>query len=205
MIRLAIVEDEPAMAEGLVALLQDAPDLTVVGTAGDLAGARRLLSTGGLDVVLCDIMFGGSADGLDLLREQRGQSTPAFLMFSARTNPGFYRSALDLGAAGWLSKMAPVDEIAKAVRIVAAGGRVYEDAVLRTARSAMPRPTDRELEIVALMAAGLGNKEIAGRLGIRVKTVESQLRRLFDRYGTSSRTELARRATNEGWIRDEAL
>ena len=89
---------------------------------------------------------------------------------------------MELGAKGYLSKMATVDEIVRAVETVAAGGTAFPIAARRAASDALRVPTPRELEILALVTEGLSNAEIADRLSLRVKTVESQLRRLFDRY-----------------------
>ena len=96
--------------------------------------------------------------------------------------------------------MASVDEILDAIRVVAAGGSAYPSAARRSAAAALRVPTSRELDIVRLVAEGLSNGEIAERLALRVKTVESQLRRLFDRYDVSSRTALVRLALRQGWI-----
>ena len=101
---------------------------------------------------------------------------------------------------GYLSKMASVDQILAAIRAVAAGGTAYPSDARRSANEALRLPTPRELEILGLVAEGLSNVEIAERLSLRVKTVESQLRRLFDRYDVTSRTALARVAVRQGWI-----
>lgn len=93
--------------------------------------------------------------------------------------------------------MASVDQILVAIRSVAAGGTAYPSDTRRSANEALRLPTPRELEILALVAKGLSNVEIAERLSLRVKTVESQLRRLF---AVTSRTALARVALRQGWI-----
>ena len=85
---------------------------------------------------------------------------------------------------------------------MAAGGTAFPLAARKAASDALRMPTPRELEIVALVAEGLSNAEIADRLSLRVKTVESQLRRLFDRYDVTSRTALVRLAERQGWIEE---
>jgi DNA-binding NarL/FixJ family response regulator len=197
-IRLAIVEDHPAIAEGLTALLGGELDVTVVGTAADAPAADRLIAAGSPDVVLCDIRLAGEEDGLDLLA--RHQSGPAFIMLSAYSYPSYYVAAVDHGAKGYLSKMAGIEQILKAVRSVAAGGTAYPDDVRRSVRTALRPPTPREAQILALVAEGEANSEIAEHLSLRVKTVESQLRRMFDRYDVASRTSLVRVAQKQGWI-----
>ena len=198
MIRLAIVEDHPAISEGLTALLGSEADITVVGTARDGAAADRLIDTQAIDVVLCDIRLAGTSDGLEILA--RHPSGPAFIMLSAYTYPSYYVAAVERGAKGYLSKMATIGQIVKAVRTVAAGGTAFPDDVRRAVRTALRSPTPREAQILALVAEGMGNAEIAERLSIRVKTIESQLRRMFDRYDVTSRTSLVRVAQRQGWI-----
>jgi DNA-binding NarL/FixJ family response regulator len=99
--------------------------------------------------------------------------------------------------------MATVDQILRAVETVAAGGTAFPVAARQAASGALRVPTPRELEILELVAEGLSNAEIAEQLSLRVKTVESQLRRLFDRYDVASRTALVRLAARQGWIEDD--
>jgi DNA-binding NarL/FixJ family response regulator len=199
-IRLAIVEDHPALADGLATLIRGSTDVAVVGTAPDVATATALIERETPDVVLCDIVLAHDDDGFDLVRKFAPK--PAFIMLSVASYPSFHARAVDLGAKGYLSKMASVDQILDAIRSVAAGGAAYPSDARRSAMEALRLPTQRELEILALVAEGLSNVEIAERLELRVKTVESQLRRLFDRYDVTSRTALAHLALRQGWIDD---
>ncbi len=198
MIRLAIIEDHPAIAEGLTALLGGEPDVTVVGTARTGDAADRLIEAQSPDIILCDIRLAGTVDGLEILA--RHMPGPAFIMLSAYTYPSYYVAAVERGAKGYLSKMASIEQILKAVRTVAAGGTAFTDDARRAVRTAPRPPTPREAQILALVAEGLGNAEIAERLLLRLKTVESQLRRMFDRYDVTSRTSLVRVAQRQGWI-----
>lgn len=201
MIRVAIVEDHPAIADGLTALLQGTARVTVVGTARDVAAADALIEHETPDVVLCDIRLSEGGDGFDLVRRHR--SGPAFIILSAYWYPSYHVKAIDLGARGYLSKMATVDQILRAVETVAAGGTAFPPAARQAASDALRVPTPRELEILGVVAEGLSNAEIAERLSLRVKTVESQLRRLFDRYDVTSRTALVRLAARQGWIDED--
>jgi DNA-binding NarL/FixJ family response regulator len=198
MIRLAIVEDHPAIADGLTALMRGEVDIAVVGTARDADSAGYLIMSGSPDVVLCDIRLAGAMDGLELL--SRHKAGPAFIMLSAYSYPSYYVAAMEHGAKGYLSKMAGIEQILAAVRTVAAGGTAFPDDVKRAVRVALRPPTPREAQILALVAEGHGNAEIAESLSLRVKTVESQLRRMFDRYDVTSRTSLVRVAQRQGWI-----
>ena len=198
MIRLAIIEDHPAIADGLTALLRDEPDLTVIGTARDSVAADRLIETQFPEVILCDIRLGGTVDGLDILSHHT--PGPAFIMLSAYSYPSYYVAAVEHGAKGYLSKMASIDQILKAARTVAAGGTAFPEDVRRAVRAALRPPTPRESQILELVAEGQANSEIAEHLSLRVKTVESQLRRMFDRYDVTSRTSLVRVAQQQGWL-----
>lgn len=200
MIRLVIVEDHPAIAEGLGALLKGEPDVELIGTAGDVEAASALIDRTIPDIVLCDVVLGGDRNGLRLLTQFGRARKPAFIMFSAYGYPDYYLTALEHGAAGYLLKMATIDEVMGAVRTVARGGKAFPTEVLRTMRRARRRPTPRQREIITLVADGRTNDEIATQLAIHVKTVEGQLRRLFDRYDVANRTELVRVAEHEGWI-----
>lgn len=195
-----IVEDHPAIAEGLAALLRGETDVELIGTAGDVDGASALITRNLPDVVLCDIVIGGERAGLDLLKRHAGRRKPAFIMFSAFGYPDYYLTALEHGAAGYLLKMATIGEVMGAVRTVAGGGTAFPTDVVRSLRRARRRPTPRQREIIGLVADGRTNDQIAEQLAIHVKTVEGQLRRLFDRYDVANRTELVRVAEREGWI-----
>lgn len=197
MIRLAIVEDHPAVADGLVTLLRDAADVDVVGVAREPVAAGLLIKRQNPDVVLCDVRLANGGDGFSLVRGHPGTS---FVMLSAYTYPSYHVRAIELGARGFLSKMATVDEILAALRAVAAGGTAFPKDARRALREALRMPTSRELEIIGLVAEGFSNAEIADRLSLRLKTIESQLRRLFDRYDVGSRTALVRLAERQGWI-----
>ena len=146
--------------------------------------------------MLCDIRLAHGDDGFELVR--RFAPKPAFIMLTVASYPSYHARAVELGAMGYLSKMATVDQILDAIRTVAAGHSPTRAMPRRSAEDALRVPTARELEILVLVAEGLSNVEIADRLSLRVKTVESQLRRLFDRYDVTSRTALARLALTSG-------
>ena len=198
MIRLLVVDEHPVVGAGIRAMLADEPDVSVE-TVTDVRAATDALDVRPPDVVLCEIYLHGRNGGLELLR-QRTRGVSAFIMFSAWAFPSLYVEAVERGAAGFLSKAAPPDEIIRSIRRVAQGGTAFSTTALEGARAARRRPAKRELEIVELVAAGASNAGIAGRLAIGLPTVEAVLRRLFDRYSVSNRTALARLAEHEGWL-----
>ena len=120
-------------------------------------------------------------------------------MLSAHSYPSFYARAVQDGAAGYVLKTAAMEEIVGEIRRAAIGPRVHTSRTLERARQATPPPTARELDIIMLVVEGLPNKEVAVRLGMSVKTIESRLRLLFDRYDIQKRTQLAALARREGW------
>lgn len=205
-IRVVLVDDHPAILDAIGSAIQAAPDLVLAGTARTLPEARALIGgpkAAAPDVVVSDVQLAGEAEGLRLL-ETVGAEGPAVLLLSSFDQPPLIRTAFERGAAGYLLKTAEVREILEAIRVVADGGTAFSALMLRTIRSAPRRPSDREIEVLNLLAAGASNDEIGSRLGVTEKTVESHLRRLFDRYAVLSRTELAVLALREGWVSDRA-
>jgi DNA-binding NarL/FixJ family response regulator len=200
-IRVAFVDDHPAVVESLAQAAGSAGDLRVVGTARTLAEALELIRRQGLDapdVVVSDVQLAGESEGFRLLDAARS-GRPAVILLSAFDQPPLLRTAFERGAAGYLVKTSEVSTILDAIRTVAAGGSAFSSAMLRTIRSAPRRPSEREIQVLRLLCTGASNDEIAGALGLSDKTVESHLRRMFDRYGVLSRTELAVLAVREGW------
>jgi len=203
MIRLAVVDDHPAILAAVTAAARARPGIQVVGRATDVAGAVELVDQTAPDVVLCDVWIGGQPGGLELVKRYGGGRGPRLLMLSGFEQPSFLRAAFEGGAAGYLSKASEIDEILDAVESVAGGDTCFPAVTLRALRDAPRQPSARELEALRLLARGATNDEIAMGLGISIKTVESHLRRLFGRYGVLSRTELALLAVREGWLGTE--
>ncbi|HEU5108322.1 MAG TPA: response regulator transcription factor, partial [Micromonosporaceae bacterium] len=177
MIRLLVVDEHPVVGEGVRAIFNGDPDFWVE-TVIDVDSAHAALDARHHDIVMCEVRLQGYNAGLDLLRHRRTDG-PAFIVFSAYCVPSFYLEAVDAGASGFLAKTATRERIVQAIRAVAAGGTAISPAALNGARDARRRPAPRELEIVALVAAGATNAEIARGLMIGLPTVEGVLRRLF--------------------------
>jgi DNA-binding NarL/FixJ family response regulator len=203
-VRVLLVDDHPAILDSVARAVTSADDLALAGTARSLDEARAALQdgSGAIDVVVSDVQLAGEAEGLRLL-EVTGPDGPAVLLLSSFDQPPLIRTAFDRGAAGYLIKTSEVGDILDAVRTVAGGGTAFSAAMLRAIRSAPRRPSDREIEVLELLCGGASNDEIGVRLGVTEKTVESHLRRLFDRYGVLSRTELAVLALREGWVAEK--
>ena len=206
LVRVVVVDDHPAILDAVGRAVLAASDLELAGSARSLDDALRLL-TGpdaiATDVVVSDVQLAGEAEGLRLL-DALGSDGPAVLLLSSFDQPPLIRTAFERGAAGYLRKTSEVPEILDAIRTVAAGGTAFSASMLRAIRSAPRRPSDREIEVLTLVCAGASNDEVGAQLGVTEKTVESHLRRLFDRYGVLSRTELAVLALREGWVTEKA-
>lgn len=195
-VRLLIVDDHPVVRDGTAALLDAQPGISVVGTAGSIDEAIALIAGVPADVVLLDIRL-GTDSGLRLLTET-ADDAPAIIVLTAYDYPQYAEAALRLGASGFVLKTAPIAELLDAIRRVAAGGLAF--SIRPRAGGGLARLSERELDVVRLVVEGHSNDEIGVRLGIGPKTVESHLRRLFERFDLASRTELATRALREGWL-----
>lgn len=194
---LGIVEDHPIVAAGTARVLDATDGFRVAWTASDLAGARRRIAEGGVDVVVVDVRLGGDS-GFDLLRGERSMDQvmndrPAYVFLTGFDFPQYRTAAARLGAAALVTKLAPIEDLVATIRRAAAGSRDL-------APPASGAPSERDLEVVRLVAAGRTNVAIAGVLGVSEKTIEGRLARLFNRFGVESRTELATRAIGEGWF-----
>lgn len=197
-IRIGIVDDHPVVGEGTAALLRGQPELDVVGVATslDLARAAGLLDPAAVDVLLLDIRL-GTDSGLRLFSGGGAPALPAVIVLTAYDYPQYAEAALSLGAAGFVLKTAPLADLTDAIRRVASGGLAFAVRPRTTRRAHL---TAREHDVVRLVADGRSNDEIGVTLGIGSKTVETHLSRIFERFGVSSRAELAARAVREGWL-----
>jgi two-component system, NarL family, response regulator DesR len=198
------VDDHPAVLASLAAAVRETDDLVLAGTAATVVEGLALASV--VDVLVCDVQLDGHAEGLRILEmihrpEAMAIATaPAVILLSGFDQPSLVRAAIERGAAGFLGKTVELPAIIGAIRTVAAGGTVFTATALSSSRTAVRRPSDREIQVIGLVRDGATNAEVASALGLSEKTVESHLRRLFDRYGLMSRTELVVQAIDEGWI-----
>ena len=207
-ITVAVVDDHPAIAAAVEgAIRSEAPPeggvrpillAWSVRRAGD-ALERLRDPEQRPDVVLSDIQLEAGTDGLEVVSAAHEAGVPAIVLTSFDRS-SLMRAAFERGASGFLHKSADVSDFLAAVRRVADGGTAFSAATLDAARSAPRPPSPREVEVIALIQRGATSDEVGMRLGISSRTVESHVRRLFDRYGVVSRAELAVLAVQEGWI-----
>jgi DNA-binding NarL/FixJ family response regulator len=193
-IRVAVVDDHPLVREGTAALIDRQEDMEIAGVAGSLEDLRPILDAGSTDVLLLDLRL-GQESGFELLRSDARM--PAVVVVTSYDYPQYADAALRLGAAGFVVKTAPTAELLDAIRRAAGGGLAFG---VRPGGGVVL--SGREREVLQLVVDGASNDEIGSRLGISSRTVESHLRRLFERHGVASRTELAARALREGWLEE---
>jgi DNA-binding NarL/FixJ family response regulator len=200
LIRLVIIEDHPATAAGLAQVL-NGPQVAVVGVATSASRGIELIAQAMPDLVLCDIALDSDSQaGFRLMERYSDTGEPAFLLFSAHDYPALWVMALERGAAGFLPKTATVEDILSAIVTIGAGGAAFSAQTIRAARQSPRRPSDREMDVLTNLVGGASNEDIAQSLTIGVKTIESHLRRMYGRYGVTSRTALVMTAVRQGWV-----
>ncbi|MFC8922156.1 response regulator [Cellulosimicrobium sp. NPDC057127] len=209
-IRVLLVDDEPLVRTGLRAILEAEPDLAVVGEAGDGTEVPALVAASRPDVVLMDVRMpriDGIAATQALLARERA---PRVLVVTTFENDDHVLDALRAGAHGFLLKRARPEEVVQAVRVVALGeSLLFPDAVRRLATARPPagdelraaRLTEREGEVLRLMATGLSNAEIAGELYLGVETVRTHVGNVLAKLGVRDRTQAVVRAYESGFVR----
>lgn len=198
-IRLVVVEDHALVREGTVELLEREDDLTVVGQAGSGEEGFELLCSLRPDVALVDVEL-ANMSGI-ALAEAVAQVAPEvrILVVSAYDDYAYVVGALEAGVSGYLLKTASAQALVDAVRTVAGGALVIDEAISRRLthhwRGEPDGPfvelTSREMEVLRLLTHGRSNKQIAGELGLGLRTVESHVSNVIAKLGVSSRTEAA--------------
>ena len=213
-LRVALADDHTLVREGLRSLLSSLAGVEVVGEASDGLQALSLVAEARPDVLLCDIAMPG-LNGLDLAaRVAREHPRTKVLILSMHADTGYVRTALLAGAAGYLLKNADGAELEAAIRAVGRGETWVSPGVSKAVVAALaqgglptndPRSllTPRQLEILQLIAEGSSTKQIAHKLGLSVKTIETHRSQLMDRLAIRDVAGLVRYALRVGIIRGE--
>ena len=197
MIRVVLADDHAIVRSGLERLLATADGIEVVGTAADGLEAVDLVGQTAPDVVLMDLSMPGF-DGVDATRRIASEwPATKVLVLTSFSDERRILAAVDAGARGYLLKHVDPDALVDAIRAVHQGGSPLDPevgrVVLDSHRSSPARTeiTDREREVLALLRAGLANKEIARRLRISERTVKAHLTSVFQRLGVTDRVQAA--------------
>jgi len=212
-IRVVVADDHLVLREGIRNLLEEQPDIDLVGEAANGLEAVAVVRATEPDVVLMDVVM-PRVGGIEATKQiKKFNPGTAVLILSGYEDDRYVLGLLDAGAAGYLLKSASGNEVINAIRAVHAGESVLHPSVTRRLLARASRsaghvgPTDesepltqRELEVLQLAAKGHGNKQIASKLGLSIPTVKSHLVNIFNKLGVASRTEAVLYGLKRGWF-----
>jgi len=220
LIRVLIVDDDVPTRIGIRAILAPEPDVEVVGDATNGDEAMRLVEQLRPDVVLMDVRLPGT-DGIEttLAITRQGATDgvrPRVIILTTFDSPEFAYRALRAGASGFMLKRAPAEEIVDAVRVAAAGDSLPVAAPTTTSIDGWPRATsadqgmaralahltEREAEVLGLVARGLSNQEIAARLVVAPDTVKTHIKHVYTKLGVRDRAQAVMVAYEGGLMTD---
>lgn len=205
MIRIAVVDDHPLVREGIEAVLGCQPDMEIVGYAGSLQEARKLIATKNPDMVLLDLKI-GDEHGLDLVKDIRARNHEcAIVVLTAFFDGQDIKRAMDLNIKGFLLKEALPEEMVAAVRIVSKG-RLYidpdimEEILNKKKDHGLDQLTPREVDVLKAVAKGMNNREIASNLFVTESTVKKHISQILSKLELKDRTQAALFAIKNGIV-----
>jgi DNA-binding NarL/FixJ family response regulator len=209
-IRVAVVDDQELFRRGLTMLLGVEDDIEVVGEAGDGVAATELAASAVPDVILMDVRMPKRSGIEACVAIKDVAPTARIIMLTVSDEEADLYDAVKNGASGYLLKDSSIDEVAQAIRVVADGQSLISPSMAiklldefkqmsRSDRAQVPSPrlTDRELEVLKLVAQGLNNREIAKRLFISENTVKNHVRNILEKLQLHSRMEAVMYAVRE--------
>jgi DNA-binding NarL/FixJ family response regulator len=209
--RIVLADDHPIVLDGLRNLIRAAADFELVGEAGSGLAALKVIREQRPDVAVLDISM-PELNGILLSRRLAGE-IPALrvLVLTLHEDRAYLNQALEAGVRGYILKRSAVENLVQAIRAVMVGGlyvdpaivgRVFDDSRAKPSPSkgAAPTLTDRETEVLKMVARGFTNKEIASRLDVGVKSVETYKARGLEKLRLKTRAELVRYASGQAWL-----
>ncbi|MDF8265608.1 response regulator [Luteipulveratus flavus] len=194
--RVLLVEDHPMISFGLARLLDDEPDLEVVGEARTPDAARRQVRATEPDLIVLPVRLGDRVAGIELCRHLRSTTAARTLVYTAFTDPEDVQAVVLAGADGMVGKSASPADVLAAMRTILRGGRVWQPGPAPARRAterallAHEQLTGREREVLRLMLDHRTNQQIADALTIEVTTVKTHVRGLLRKLGMGSRRDL---------------
>jgi len=209
MIRVLLAEDHQTVRDGLRLLVNAQPDMQVIAEASDGRTAIDAAAALGPDVVVLDLSMPG-VSGLAAARTLKTSGLKcAVVALTRHDDDAYVQELLEAGALAYVLKQSPSEELVRAIRM-AAQGRRYLDPALPPPdesrdprrRATTPRATEREVEVLRLVAVGHSNKDIAATLNISVKTVEVHKANAMRKLGLRGRTDVVRYAVMSGWLNE---
>jgi len=213
--RVFLADDHPVVLAGLRNLIKNEQDLQLIGDATEGFSALRSICELGPDIAIIDITM-PEINGIALTRRLREERPSVrVLLLTFHEDRAYINQALEAGARGYVLKRAAAENLIQAIRAVLAGGLYIDPAVAgnvfeKTGRGGQlggndaPTLTDRETQVLKFSALGFTNKEIARRLDVGVKSVETYKARGAEKLGLRSRAAIVRYAATQGWL-NEAL
>jgi len=213
-LRVFLADDHAVVREGLKALINSNPEMEVIGEAADGTAAVAKVAELDPDVVVMDVSMPGLNGAKATAAIKETKPSRKVLALTLHEERSYVRLLLDAGASGYVLKRSAADELIHAIKAVA-DGRVYLDPSLAggVLDSLRGKPTSsaagdadlsqREAEVLRLIALGYSNKEIAAKLELSVKTVETYKKRSVEKLGLRSRVDIVRYAAEQGWTSDE--
>jgi DNA-binding NarL/FixJ family response regulator len=216
MIRVMLVDDQEMVRVGFRMILEADADLTVVGEAADGAAAVELVARARPDVILMDVRM-PKMDGIEacarICRDATGD-VPRVMMLTTFDLDDYVHAALRAGASGFMLKDAPAEQLVEAIRVVASGDALLAPSVTRAlideiarrpsghpdAHPGIDRLTERETEVIKLMARGLSNTEIAGELYLGEATIKTHVGRILAKLGVRDRVQAVVAAYESGLV-----
>ena len=207
-VRVLLADDHAVVRAGLRAVIDANPGFRVVGEAADGPGVLRLADQLDPDVVVVDVSMPGLSGAEVTVRLRQARPGRKVLALTVHEDRGYLRAMLEAGAVGYALKRSPANDLLQAIRVAAGGGTYIDPALAAKVIGPLAGPpadapaelSEREAEVVRLIARGYSNKEIAGRLGLSVKTVETYKARSLEKLGVRTRVGLVRYAVEQGWM-----
>lgn len=208
-LRVILVDDHPVVRNGLRTVVEAEHDMEVVGEAFDGETAVRQAADLRPDVVVLDVSMPGMS-GIEAAA-QIHETCPEvrIVALTAHEDRAYLRPVVEAGASGYVLKRSAAADLVGAIRHAAAGRTYVDPAVAAqlvtgpgaTDGAGRPEQSDREVEILQQIAQGYANKQIAARLQVSVKTVETYKARAMEKLGAKSRVDIVKYATERGWLR----
>jgi DNA-binding NarL/FixJ family response regulator len=211
--RIVLADDHPIVLDGLRNLIRAEPDFELVGEAASGLSALKIIREQRPDVAVLDISM-PELNGIVLSRRLNGEMPGLrLLVLTLHEDRAYLNQALEAGVRGYVLKRSAVENLVQAIRAVLVGGLYIDPAIvgrvfeskqinkrLAARKGVAPALTDREADVLKMAALGFTNKEIASRLDVGVKSIETYKARGLEKLGLKTRAELVRYASGQGWL-----